>query len=284
MSRTSSHLSLGRTVTTASLLAVALLLIPIVTATSAMGTGSAQTLVLPVSAFNITDHNLTYATNMLVLPSPLNGSYSLTVSNDLVASGATDPSLEEMQVSFGPGPAGPDEDNITPIFILQEAATGLLRLEYVPFPMSNTYAFIVFQGYVATAGPQAFSGHTLTFEFTQSAPPIAPYPVSVPYGYATGNLTLVWDGQPLVSQYPIAWSTLTAFYGYGLTTGAFANGSVTLTAGPYSASAGPAGSAIVGGSIGSVPTWVIAGVGAAVIGGAVGAAAARGRSPPASSS
>jgi hypothetical protein len=263
----------------AALFAVAVLVAPIAGAATVVPQGPSQTLVLPVSAFNITDHNLTYATNMLVLPSPLNSSYSLTVSNDLVAASASDPSLEEMQLSFGPGPAGPEEDNITPIFILQEAATGFLRLEYVPFPMSNTYAFIVFQGYVATAGPSAFAGHQVTFQFTQSAPPIAPYPVSVPYGYSTGNLTLLWDGQPLVTQYPIAWSTLTAFYGYGLTTGTFASGSVTLMAQPYSPTAGPAGTVIVNGSIGAVPTWVVAGLAAAVVGAAVGAALARGRPP-----
>lgn len=200
---------------------------------------------LPRSGFNITDHNLTYATNMVTVNPPALSSFDLTIVDTLAAKSAVPPALAESEIAIGPGPGGPEEYNITPIFIVQAAATGLLRIEYIPFPMKNTYGFIVYSGTIVPSGPAPFAGHALELRYAATAAGIAPYPVSVPYGQTTGNVSVWWDGQPIVAAYPIAWSSLSAFYDFGLTSDAFASGSIvaTMTAGPGpgTGSAPPAG-------------------------------------------
>jgi len=236
---------------------------------SSVTASDATAYTLPRSAFNITDHNLTFATNEVALEAPIVGSWEMSIS-DTLAGNATRPTAQvESEISFGPGPVpeNGDETTITPIFIVQEAATGLLRIEYVPFPMNDTYGFIVYQGYPVAAGPGSFDGHTLSMTFDASALPIAPYPVSVPYGQANGNVSVALDGTTLVAKFPVDWSSFTAFYAYGLTTGGFVAGAMTayLTPLPTSYSA-PA--VVNNGDIGSVPVWVVSAAIAAVVAGA----------------
>ena len=263
-----------RPLPSSALVSTALLLVVLVgvLAGSGLAAPADQTLVLPETAFNITDHNLTYATNMLTLTEPWNGSFRATFVNSLVAADSANRSAQEAQVAFGPGPAGPEEANITPIFILQESSAGLLRLEYIPFAMTETYGFIVYEGSILPAGASPFSGHTLVLTYLASAPGIAPYPRTVPYGYSTGNVSLSWDGRVLVPQYPIAWANLSAFYGYGLKTDTFASGSlsVTVDAAPGAPTGGSGGA-----SAGSLPPWALAGGIGAVAGLLVGGLAVR---------
>lgn len=181
---------------------------------------------LPRSAFNITDHNLTYATNGFLLGSIEHGSFSVSFDDRLAASGAVGTDWTESEIGLGPVPAGPDETNITPLLIVQEAASGLLRIEYIPFPMNDTYGFVVFDATIAPSGAAPFAGHQLTLTYVASAPPAVPYASTRPYGQTTGNLSVEWDGTPLVAAYPLAWASFGAFYAYGLETGGFAGGAV----------------------------------------------------------
>ncbi|HZY91731.1 MAG TPA: hypothetical protein VFG07_03015 [Thermoplasmata archaeon] len=191
-----------------------------------LGSVGTRPYTLPATAFDVTDHNLTYAVNGFFLAAVIPGSFAISLENDLTASGRVSPELTEAQIGIGPVPAGPDETNITPLIIVQEAASGLLRIEYIPFPMNDTYGYIVFNGLIVPAGGNSFAGHLLTIYYNETAPPVPPYLVSRPYGQTTGNLTVEWDGHSLVPRYPIAWSSFGAFYAYGLKTDGFAGGAV----------------------------------------------------------
>ena len=187
---------------------------------------STDSYVLPRSAFNITDHNLTYATNGFFLRSVIAGSFEVSLANTLQANGQLSPDRTEAQIGIGPVPAGPDESNITPLFIVQEAGSGLLRIEYIPFPMNDTYGYVLADLFLPHPGPQPFAGHVLTLQFIQTAPGVPPYIASRPYGQTTGNVTVTWDGVTLVPHYPVAWSSFGALYAYGLSTDGFGTGAV----------------------------------------------------------
>lgn len=244
---------------------------------AAAATGPTAAYVLPLSAANITDHNLTYADNMRLLDPPCPASFTVSLSSTLVATGAYPADRTEVEVGIGPVPAGAEETNITPLLILQEAASGLLRLQYVPFAMNDTYGFVVYAGTPVPAGPHPFLGHTLTLEYVETAPPVPAYGYTLDYGRTTGNLTVLWDGSVLVPPYPVAWASFGAFYTYGLTTGAFASGAVFTNVTPAAAEPPPpAVSALgAGGTLGSVPLWAIAGAIGVIVGGAGASVAAR---------
>ena len=193
--------------------------------------------VLPASAFNITDHNLTYATNGFLLSSVVSGSYSVSLTSTLIANSAHPLDQDEAQIGIGPVPAGPDETNITPLFILQEAANGLLRIEYIPFPMNDTYGYLVYDGFIVPAGPTDFVGHVLTLAYTSTAPPVPAYIASRPYGQETGNLTVSWDGRVIVPKFGLTWSTFGALYAYGLETDGFVSGAVYANVTAFSGAA-----------------------------------------------
>ena len=232
------------------------------------------------SGFNITDHNLTYATNMVTVNPTAAASFSLVYWNNLSAAPAVPRADAESELGVGPGPNGPEEYNITPLLIIQEAASGLLRIEYVPFPMNDTFGFLVYEGFIATSGAAPFAGHALTITYVETAPAIKPYPISVPYGSTTGNLTVLWDGAAIVPHYPIAWASLGAFYNYGLHTGTFDSGSASASVASGSvAPNGPTGTSTSSLSA-SVPLWLVAGLVGAVIAGALGVAIGRRRRPP----
>jgi hypothetical protein len=224
---------------------------------------------LPRSALNITDHNLSFETNEVALNTSINGSWELNITGSLVANASRSVTEDESEISFGPGPiAGDDdEDLITPIFIVQEAASGLLRIEYVPFPMNDTYGFVVYLGFPVPAGAEAFDGHTLSMVFDATAPPMAAYPTTVPYAQTNGNVSVAFDGATLVPRFAVDWSNFSAFYAYGLTTDGFVAGSMTatVTALPTVYAISASGTS---GTIGSVPTWVVSAAIAAVVAGA----------------
>jgi hypothetical protein len=214
--------------------ASALLLLSVSWGAIALGVGTSSAkapdanYLIPRSQFNITDNNLTFATNLVLLDPAVNGSFSLTISDTLVASPAYAPITEEAELGLGPGPnpAGGDETYITPLFILQAAATGFLRLQYIPFAMNDTLGFVIYSGTPEPAGVSPFAHHTLELQFVQTAALVVPYQHTLPYGQTDGNVTLLLDGKQLAGPYPVDWSTLSAFYGYGLTTGRFTGGAV----------------------------------------------------------
>jgi hypothetical protein len=186
--------------------------------------GPAHAYLLPRSAFNITDHNLTYTTNGVYLASIAVGSFDVRLVSELVGNGRLSLDRTEAELGLGPVPAGPEESNITPLLIVQEFDTGLLRIEYLPFPMNDTYGYIVFDGNIEPAGSSPFAGHTLELRYVASAPPVPAYRLSQPYGAVTGNLTATWDGSPLAPELGIAWSTFGAFYAYGRYSDSFGAG------------------------------------------------------------
>ncbi|MCI4353253.1 MAG: hypothetical protein L3K14_07730 [Thermoplasmata archaeon] len=192
------------------------------------GTSTSASYLIPRSQFNITDHNLSFATNMILLSPSVNGSFSLTVSDRLVASPAYAAGTEELELGIGPGPnpAGGDETYITPLFILQAAATGFLRLQYIPFAMNDTLGFVVYSGTPEPSGPSPFADHVIELRFVQTSALVPPYQPTLPYGQTNGNVTLRLDGQILAGPYPVDWATVSAFYGYGLATGRFIGGAV----------------------------------------------------------
>ena len=257
-----------------------LMVLPLADAAPAI-TAGATSYDLPRSAFNITDHNLSFETNEVALDAPVNGSWELDIADGLVANSSRSPSEVESEISFGPGPVphDGDETTITPIFIVQQSAAGLLRIEYVPFPMNDTYGFIVYQGYPVSAGAEAFGGHTLSMVFESTAPPIAPYPLSVPYGQTNGNVSVLLGGRTLVSQFPVDWSSLTAFYAYGVTTSGFVSGAISAnvttlpTEYPHISPEGT-------GSLVPVPSWLVSAAIAAVVAAAVVAIVQRRGVPP----
>ena len=236
---------------------------------------------LAVDSFNITDHNLTYATNMVKLDAVAGASWNVSMTSSLRAVDGAELGLAEAEVGLGPIPAGGDETNITPLIIVQEAATGLLRIEYIPFPMNDTYGSIVYEGYPTSAAVDAFSGHVLGLEYVATAPPVPAYSISLPFARATGNLTVYWDGVVLAPATPIAWASLGAFYAYGLKTGQFASGSIaaTVVTGPVHSPSGTS-TVVSGGMIGAVPEWVVSAAIASIVTGAVVAALRRGGRKP----
>ncbi len=251
----------------------------------AAGSGAAATpagtvaYLLPLGGANITDHNLTFATNMVRLDPAANASFRVTLTSTLVANGSVPSDRAEVEVGLAPVPAGPDETNITPLFIVQESAAGLLRIEYIPFPMNDTYGFEVYDGTPVSPGPSDFVGHVLTLAYTETAPPVPAYAETGHYGRTTGNLTVLWDGTVLVPPYPVAWASLGAFYIYGLTTGAFLSGTVraNVTTLPAELPAPATSPVLPNGDLGAVPVWAVAGAVGAVVGGATVAVAVRRR-------
>jgi len=224
------------------------------TGTSA-ATSTSESYVVPRSQFNITDRNLSFATNMVLLHPAINGSFSLAVSDTLAASPAYAAPTEEAELGIGPGPnpAGGDETYITPLFILQTAATGFLRLQYIPFAMNDTLGFVVYSGTPEASSPSPFVHHVIELQFVQTSTLVRPYQPTLPYGQANGNLTLRLDGEVLAGPYPVDWATLSAFYGYGLTTGRFVGGAVYAN---VTSTGSPSGSATVG----SLPLAVLEGI------------------------
>lgn len=224
---------------------------------------------LVLASFNITDHNLTYATNMVPLSTPWSASWNVSIASTLRAADGARPELAEAEIGLGPIPAGGDETNITPLLIVQEAASGLLRVEYIPYPMNDTYGSVVYEGYPVAAGSTAFSGHVLALAYVATAPPVPAYSITLPFARVTGNLTLYWDGSVLAPATPIAWASLGAFYAYGLSTGQFASGSVTaqVVTGPVERPAGVS-SVLHDGQIGAVLEWLVAAAIASVVTGA----------------
>lgn len=247
------------------LLLAFVLLLPTV---SAVGTADG-TYEIPLTDFNITDHNLSYATNMVELAAVASASWTVSLRSTLSATPSGVAAVAESEVGLGPVPAGPDETNITPLLIVQEATSGMLRIEFVPYPMNDTFGSIVYQGDPVAAGPAPFLGHELGLRYVQTSPSVPPYSISLPYGRATGNLTVTWDNQTLVPPSPIAWASLGAFYAYGLHTGGFATGFVGITVTTSPATLGSPSLGFPDPRISGVPLWVVSAAVSAVVAAAV---------------
>ncbi len=248
---------------------------------AATGTAAAAGYLLPLGGANTTDHNLTFATNMVQLEPSATASFAVTLTSTLVANASVPADRAEVEVGLGPVPAGPEETNITPLLIVQESAAGLLRIEYIPFAMNDTFGFEVFDGTPVSPGPSDFVGHTLALEYTETAPPVPAYAVTGYYGHITGNLTVLWDGTVLVPPYPVAWASLGAFYIYGLTTDAFVSGAVYANVTALAADLTAPSRGVIGpnGTIGAVPVWVVAAAVGVILGSAASALALRRRGP-----
>ncbi|HXZ89613.1 MAG TPA: hypothetical protein VEG61_01005 [Candidatus Dormibacteraeota bacterium] len=174
-----------------------------------------KTFALPFDEFNQPISNDTE----YMLDSELNGSWALSIRSDLVPS-ANNMRGSEAQIAIAP--KYPTENLSIPTIIVQERGDGLLRIEYFAQNWNNSYGLILYN----STFPTWTSGENVTLNFRSFGPPAPVNPQVAPF--PNGNLTITVGTEVVLSNYPIPWAGLYAFYVYGLRGSTFAAGAVTL--------------------------------------------------------
>lgn len=153
------------------------------------------------------------------LDKDLEGSWALTIQSHLTASQENQMG-SEAQIALAP--EYPSENRSIPTIIVQERADGLLRIEYFAQSWPNTYGLILYN----STSPSWLNGN-VTLKFLSYGPPVPVNPQTAPY--PNGNLTINVGDIEVVTNYPIAWATLSSFYIYGLRGSDFTGGTLYIT-------------------------------------------------------
>jgi hypothetical protein len=154
------------------------------------------------------------------LDSALNGSWVISIRSDLVPS-PNNLAGSEAQIAIAPN--YPTENLSIPTIIVQERGDGLLRVEYYAQNWNNTYGLILYN----STFPTWTGGQNVTLRFQSFGPLVPVNPQIAPY--PNGNLTIIVGNAVVLSNYPLAWAGLYAFYVYGLRGSTFTTGTVDVT-------------------------------------------------------
>jgi hypothetical protein len=154
------------------------------------------------------------------LDSELNGSWMISIHSQLVPSPSN---LRESEAQIAIAPEYPTENLSIPTIIVQERGDGLLRIEYFAQNWNNSYGLVLYN----STFPTWTGGENITLDFLSFGPPVQVNPQIAPY--PNGNLTITVGNTVVLSNYPIAWAGLSAFYIYGLRGSSFLGGALTVT-------------------------------------------------------
>jgi len=155
-----------------------------------------------------------------VLDSALNGSWAITLRSNLVPSPEN---LRGSEAQIAIAPEYPTENLSIPTIIVQERGDGLLRIEYYAQNWNNTFGLILYN----STFPTWLDVQNITLDFQSFAPPVQVNPQIAPY--PNGNLTVTIGNTVVLSNYPLAWAGLYAFYVYGLRGSTFTAGVLNVT-------------------------------------------------------
>lgn len=174
-----------------------------------------QSFMVPYSNFNQRIANETE----YKLPEALNGSWTVTIQSNLQLA-AKDRMSSEAEIAFAP--EYPVENRSIPTIFVQERGDGLVRVEYFAQNWPKSFGLLLYN----STSPGWLDSQNVTLTFTQYGPPSPINPQLAPR--PNGNLTITIGNTVVLSDYPIAWASLSSFYVYGIPGSSFTEGAISL--------------------------------------------------------
>jgi len=177
-----------------------------------------QSFTVPYSQFNERIANETE----YKLPEELNGSWKVTIQSNLQLA-AKDQMSSEAEIAFAP--EYPIENRSIPTIFVQERGDGLVRVEYFAQNWPKSFGLLLYN----STSPSWLDSQNVTLTFIQYGPPSPINPQLAPR--PNGNLTITIGNTVVLSDYPIAWASLSSFYVYGIPGSSFTEGNISLYTG-----------------------------------------------------
>lgn len=148
------------------------------------------------------------------------GSWKMSIQSQLLPPGNNAAGSE---AQFALAPEYRSENLSIPTIIVQMRGDGLLRIEYFSQNWNNTYGLVLYN----STSPSWIGANKVTLQYVNYGPPSPVNPQLAPR--PNGNLTITVGNTVVLTDFPIAWASLSSLYIYGLRGSAFTGGSVIIT-------------------------------------------------------